>query len=77
MGKPEKIVDLAKRMISLSGRTDVKIEFTGLLSLIHIFFRDKDGFHFRLFGGKPVHYRQNLMVGDAFGKGITLSLIHI
>ena len=25
-----KIVDLAKRMISLSGRTDVKIEFTGL-----------------------------------------------
>ena len=33
MGKPVKIVDLAKRMISLSGRTDVKIEF---LSLIHI-----------------------------------------
>lgn len=30
MGKPVKIVDLAKRMISLSGRTDVKIEFTGL-----------------------------------------------
>ena len=30
MGKPDKIVDLAKRMISLSGRTDVKIEFTGL-----------------------------------------------
>ena len=30
MGKPGKIVDLAKRMISLSGRTDVKIEFTGL-----------------------------------------------
>ena len=30
MGKPMKIVDLAKRMISLSGRTDVKIEFTGL-----------------------------------------------
>ena len=29
-GKPVKIVDLAKRMISLSGRTDVKIEFTGL-----------------------------------------------
>ena len=30
MGKPVKVVDLAKRMISLSGRTDVKIEFTGL-----------------------------------------------
>lgn len=30
MGKPVKIVDLAKRMITLSGRTDVKIEFTGL-----------------------------------------------
>jgi FlaA1/EpsC-like NDP-sugar epimerase len=30
MGDPVKIVDLAKRMISLSGRTDVKIEFTGL-----------------------------------------------
>ena len=30
MGKPVKIVDLAKRMIGLSGRTDVKIEFTGL-----------------------------------------------
>jgi len=30
MGRPVKIVDLAKRMISLSGRTDIKIEFTGL-----------------------------------------------
>lgn len=30
MGKPVRIVDLAKRMISLSRRTDVKIEFTGL-----------------------------------------------
>ncbi|MDR0658576.1 MAG: polysaccharide biosynthesis protein [Mediterranea sp.] len=30
MGDPVKIVDLAKRMIRLSGRTDVKIEFTGL-----------------------------------------------
>lgn len=30
MGKPVNILDLAKRMISLSGRTDVKIEFTGL-----------------------------------------------
>lgn len=30
MGRPVKIVDLAKRMISLSGRSDIKIEFTGL-----------------------------------------------
>jgi len=30
MGKPVKIVDLAKRMISLSGSPDVRIEFTGL-----------------------------------------------
>lgn len=30
MGKPVKILDLAKRMIHLSGRDDVKIEFTGL-----------------------------------------------
>lgn len=30
MGQPVKILDLAKRMIQLSGRTEVKIEFTGL-----------------------------------------------
>ena len=30
MGKPVRIVDLAKRMISLSGAKNVKIEFTGL-----------------------------------------------
>ena len=30
MGKPVKIVDLAQRMIRLSGAKDVKIEFTGL-----------------------------------------------
>ncbi|MCK9180635.1 MAG: polysaccharide biosynthesis protein [Bacteroides sp.] len=30
MGEPVKILDLAKRMIKLSGRTEVKIEFTGL-----------------------------------------------
>ena len=30
MGQPVKIVDLAKRMIRLSGRTDVQIKFTGL-----------------------------------------------
>ena len=30
MGKPVRILDLAKRMIQLSGRNDVKIKFTGL-----------------------------------------------
>lgn len=30
MGEPVKIVDLAEKMIALSGRSDVKIEFTGL-----------------------------------------------
>lgn len=30
MGQPVKILDLAKRMIRLSGRPDIKIEFTGL-----------------------------------------------
>ena len=30
MGQPVKIVDLAKRMISLSGARNVEIEFTGL-----------------------------------------------
>lgn len=30
MGKPVKIVDLAKRMINLTGRTDVEIKFIGL-----------------------------------------------
>ena len=30
MGQPVKIADLARKMIQLSGRTDVKIEFTGL-----------------------------------------------
>ncbi len=30
MGKPVKILDLAKRMIRLSGTPNVKIEFTGL-----------------------------------------------
>jgi FlaA1/EpsC-like NDP-sugar epimerase len=30
MGKPIKIVDLAKKMIELSGKSDVAIEFTGL-----------------------------------------------
>jgi FlaA1/EpsC-like NDP-sugar epimerase len=30
MGKPVRIVDLAKRMISLSGAKDIEIKFTGL-----------------------------------------------
>jgi FlaA1/EpsC-like NDP-sugar epimerase len=30
MGEPIKIVDLAKKMIELSGKRDIKIEFTGL-----------------------------------------------
>lgn len=30
MGEPTKIVDLAQKMIDLSGRTDIKIEFSGL-----------------------------------------------
>jgi len=30
MGEPVKIADLARRMISLSGASDVRIEFTGL-----------------------------------------------
>ena len=30
MGEPIKIVDLAKKMIELSGRDDIKIVFTGL-----------------------------------------------
>ncbi len=30
MGKPVKILDLAKKMIRLSGRPDIKVEFTGL-----------------------------------------------
>jgi FlaA1/EpsC-like NDP-sugar epimerase len=30
MGKPIKIVDLAKKMIELSGRDDIEIEFSGL-----------------------------------------------
>ena len=30
MGEPIKIVDLAKKMIKLSGRDDIEIEFTGL-----------------------------------------------
>ena len=30
MGEPIKIVDLAQKMIDLSGRNDIKIEFSGL-----------------------------------------------
>ena len=32
MGKPVKIIDLARRMIALSGAKDVEIEITGLRS---------------------------------------------
>lgn len=46
MGKPVKIVDLAKRMIALSGAKDVKIEFTGLRDgekLYEELLNDKEG----------------------------------
>jgi FlaA1/EpsC-like NDP-sugar epimerase len=46
MGKPVKIVDLAKRMIALSGATDVEIKFTGLRNgekLYEEVLNDKEG----------------------------------
>lgn len=46
MGKPVKIVDLAKRMITLSGATDVEIKFTGLRNgekLYEEVLNDKEG----------------------------------
>lgn len=46
MGKPVKIVDLAKRMIALSGATDVEIKFTGLRNgekLYEEMLNDKEG----------------------------------
>ena len=46
MGKPVKIVDLAKRMIALSGATDVEIKFTGLRDGEKLFeevLNDKEG----------------------------------
>lgn len=30
MGRPQKIVDVAKALIRMSGRTDIRIDFTGL-----------------------------------------------
>ena len=44
MGKPVKIVDLAKRMIRLSGRTDVKIEFTDVYKRQEVL-RTRHGYH--------------------------------
>ena len=35
MGKPVKILDLAKQMISLSGRNDIQIKFTGNKSILN------------------------------------------
>lgn len=52
MGQPVKIVDLAKRMISLSGAKDIKIEFTGLRDgekLYEEVLNDKEG-------TKPTHH---------------------
>lgn len=46
MGKPVEIVDLAKRMIALSGATDVEIKFTGLRNgekLYEEVLNDKEG----------------------------------
>lgn len=46
MGQPVKIVDLAKRMIALSGATDVEIKFTGLRNgekLYEEVLNDKEG----------------------------------
>ena len=54
MGKPVKIVDLAKRMISLSGRTDVKIEFTGL--------RHGEKLYEELLNVKELTYHEKIMI---------------
>lgn len=52
MGQPVKIVDLAKRMIKLSGAKDIKIKFTGLRDGEKLFeevLNDKEG-------TKPTHH---------------------
>jgi len=52
MGQPVKIVDLAKRMISLSGAKDIEIKFTGLRDGEKLFeevLNDKEG-------TKPTHH---------------------
>lgn len=59
MGKPVKILDLAKQMISLSGRTDVQIKFTGLRhgeKLYEVLLNDKEH-------TKPT-YNEKIMIAD-------------
>ena len=59
MGKPVKILDLAKQMISLSGRNDIKIKFTGLRhgeKLYEVLLNDKEH-------TKPT-YNDKIMIAD-------------
>ena len=59
MGKPVKILDLAKQMISLSGKTDIQIKFTGLRhgeKLYEVLLNDKEH-------TKPT-YNEKIMIAD-------------
>ncbi|MCR5573719.1 MAG: polysaccharide biosynthesis protein [Bacteroidaceae bacterium] len=59
MGKPVKILDLAKQMISLSGRSDVQIKFTGLRhgeKLYEVLLNDKEH-------TKPT-YNEKIMIAE-------------
>lgn len=59
MGKPVKILDLAKQMISLSGRNDIQIKFTGLRhgeKLYEVLLNDKEH-------TKPT-YNNKIMIAD-------------
>jgi len=59
MGKPVKILDLAKQMISLSGRNDIQIKFTGLRhgeKLYEVLLNDKEH-------TKPT-YNDKIMIAD-------------
>ena len=59
MGKPVKILDLAKQMISLSGRRDIQIKFTGLRhgeKLYEVLLNDKEH-------TKPT-YNDKIMIAD-------------
>ena len=59
MGKPVKILDLAKQMISLSGRSDIQIKFTGLRhgeKLYEVLLNDKEH-------TKPT-YNEKIMIAD-------------
>ena len=59
MGKPVKILDLAKKMISLSGRSDIQIKFTGLRhgeKLYEVLLNDKEH-------TKPT-YNDKIMIAD-------------